>query len=75
MVSVEGDPASPVNRGTLCPKGILLKEFIVNDQRLTKPLYRAPGATEWKAIPWDEAIETAAVRLKRGSMQTSFALR
>ena len=64
VVHIEGDPASPVNRGTLCPKGISLKEFVVNDQRLTKPLYRAPGATEWKAIPWDEAIGMMARRIK-----------
>ena len=49
VVHVEGDPDSPINRGTLCSKGIGLKEFIVNDQRLTRPLYRAPGAAEWTA--------------------------
>ena len=64
VVHIEGDPASPVNRGTLCPKGISLKEFVVNDQRLTKPLYRAPGAVEWKPIPWDEALEKMARRIK-----------
>jgi formate dehydrogenase major subunit len=64
VVHIEGDPASPVNRGTLCSKGISLKGFVVNDQRLTEPLYRAPGATAWKAIPWDEAIDKMARRIK-----------
>ncbi len=64
VVHVEGDPASPINRGTLCSKGISLKEFVVNDRRLTHPLYRAPGAAEWKRIPWDEAFEKMARRLK-----------
>ena len=64
VVHVEGDPDGPINRGTLCSKGISLKDFIVNDRRLTKPLYRAPGETEWKALPWDEAIEKMARRIK-----------
>ncbi|MBL8213722.1 MAG: hypothetical protein JNK87_23590 [Bryobacterales bacterium] len=64
VVHIEGDPDSPINRGTLCSKGISLKEFVVNERRLTKPLYRAPGSAEWKAISWDEAIDKAARRIK-----------
>ncbi len=64
VVHIEGDPSSPINRGTLCSKGISLKEFVVNERRLTRPLYRAPGATEWKAISWDEAIGKMARRIK-----------
>jgi formate dehydrogenase major subunit len=44
VVHVEGDPDHPINQGTLCPKGITLKQNIVNDRRLTKVLYRAPGS-------------------------------
>jgi len=65
VVHVEGDPESPINRGTLCSKGIALKEFIVNDQRLTQPLYRAPGASEWTPISWDEAFERMARLIKQ----------
>ena len=65
VVHVEGDPDSPVNRGTLCSKGIGLKEFIVNDQRLTRPLYRAPGAAEWTPISWEEAFERMARLIKQ----------
>lgn len=64
VVHVEGDPDSPINRGTLCSKGIALKQFVVNDRRLTRPLYRAPGATEWKTISWDDAFERMARRIK-----------
>jgi len=64
VVHVEGDPNSPVNRGTLCPKGISLKQFIVNERRLTKPRYRAPGATEFAEIEWDEGISKMARRIK-----------
>ncbi len=64
VVHVEGDTDSPVNRGTLCPKGISLKHFIVNENRLTRPLYRAPGSSEWKRISWEETIRRMARRIK-----------
>jgi formate dehydrogenase major subunit len=64
VVHVEGDPDSPVNRGALCPKGVTLRQFIVNDRRLTTPQYRAPGSSEWKAISWDEAIDRMARLIK-----------
>ena len=65
VVHIEGDPDSPINRGTLCSKGITLKQFVVNDQRLTRPLYRAAGAAEWKPISWDEAIDRMARLIKK----------
>ena len=64
VVHVEGDPDSPINRGTLCPKGISLKEYVNNDRRLEYPLYRAPGATEFRPISWDEALDRMARRIK-----------
>jgi len=64
VVHIEGDPDNPINRGTLCSKGISLKEFVVNDRRLTKPLHRAAGASEWKEISWDEAIALAVKKIK-----------
>ncbi len=64
VVHVEGDPDSPINRGALCPKGITLRQFVVNDRRLTSPRYRAPGAKEWKTISWDEAIDRMARLIK-----------
>ena len=60
VVHVEGNPDDPVNRGTLCPKGATLKDFINAPNRLTKPLYRPAGAREWKEITWEEAIEKMA---------------
>lgn len=64
VVHVEGDPDSPINRGALCPKGITLRQFIVNDERLREPRYRAPGASEWTTISWDEAIDRMARLIK-----------
>ena len=65
VVHIEGDPDSPINRGTLCSKGISLKQFVVNDQRLTRPLYRAPGSSEWKPISWEEALDRMARLIKK----------
>ena len=65
VVHVEGDPDNPINRGALCPKGITLKQFVVNDQRLTRPLYRAAGSAEWKPLGWDEALERMARLIKK----------
>ena len=64
VIHIEGDPESPINRGTLCPKGISLKQFVADDRRLTRPLYRAAGATEWKPMEWDEAIPRMARLIK-----------
>lgn len=64
VVHIEGDPDSPINRGTLCPKGISLRQFVVNDRRLTRPLYRAPGGSEWEPLSWDEALARMARRIK-----------
>ncbi len=64
LVHVEGDPDSPINRGTLCSKGISLRQFVDNDRRLTRPLYRAAGASEWTTISWEETIERMVRRIK-----------
>jgi len=64
IVHIEGDPENPINRGTLCPKGASLKQFVTSDRRLTRPLYRAPGSTEWTPISWDDATTRIARRIK-----------
>jgi formate dehydrogenase major subunit len=64
VVHVEGDPDHPINQGTLCPKGITLKQNIVNDRRLTKVLYRAPGSRAWEEKPWDFAVDRIAHLIK-----------
>ncbi len=61
---IEGDPDHPVNRGTLCPKGAGLVDFVHSPNRLKYPEYRAPGATEWKRISWDEAFSRVARLMK-----------
>lgn len=56
VVHIEGDPDHPVNRGTLCPKGVGLLDFVHSPNRLKHPEYRAPGSKEWTRISWDEAF-------------------
>jgi formate dehydrogenase major subunit len=64
VVHVEGDADHPINQGTLCPKGVTLKQNIVNDRRLTTVKYRAPGATAWEEKSWDWAIDRIAHLVK-----------
>ncbi|RMH81107.1 MAG: molybdopterin oxidoreductase [Acidobacteria bacterium] len=64
VIHVEGNPDDPVNRGTLCPKGATLKDFINAPNRLKKPLYRPAGSKEWKEISWEEALDRIARLIK-----------
>ena len=64
VVNVEGDPDSPINEGSLCPKGASLFQMVNNETRLTKPLYRAPGALEWKEVEWGWALDQIARKVK-----------
>jgi formate dehydrogenase major subunit len=64
VVHIEGDPDHPISRGSLCPKGITLKEDISNANRLTKPKVRKPGSDKWEDVSWDEAISKIARNIK-----------
>lgn len=64
IMHVEGDPDHPVNRGTLCPKGAALMDFVNSPNRLKFPEYRAPGSNEWKRMSWDEALDRITRLLK-----------
>jgi formate dehydrogenase major subunit len=71
VVHVEGDADHPINQGSLCAKGITLKSDIVNDRRLTKVLYRAPGSGKWEEKSWDFAIDRIA-RLMKDTRDRTF---
>jgi formate dehydrogenase major subunit len=64
IVHIEGDPDHPVNRGTLCPKGAGLLDFVHSPNRLKYPEIREPGSTEWKRVSWDEAMGRVAKLMK-----------
>lgn len=61
---IEGDPDHPVNRGSLCPKGAGLLDFVHSKNRLKYPEVREPGTKEWKRISWDEAFTRIAKLVK-----------
>jgi formate dehydrogenase major subunit len=62
---IEGDPDHPVNRGTLCPKGAALIDFIHSPSRLEYPEYRAPGSDRWQRISWSDALDRIARLMKQ----------
>ncbi len=64
IIHIEDDPDNPVNRGTLCPKGAGLRDMIQSENRLKWPEVREPGASEWKRISWNDAIERIAKHMK-----------
>ena len=70
ILDVEGDPNSPINQGTLCPKGAAIYQLHVNPNRLTHVLYRRPGATEWETIGLEEAMDMVAERVKKTRDET-----
>lgn len=64
VMHLEGDVDHPTNRGTLCPKGAALLDFIKAPTRVTKPKVRRPGADKFEEISWDEAIDGIAKHMK-----------
>lgn len=71
VIHVEGDPDHPVNRGTLCPKGAGLLDFIQSPNRLKWPEIREPGSKEWKRVSWDEAMDRL-VKLMKADRDANF---
>ncbi len=65
LVNLEGNPDSPINRGTLCPKGAASFQLTVNPERKTKALHRRAGATEWDEIDLHRAMDMVAERVKK----------
>jgi len=63
LISIEGDPESPISRGRLCPKGADTFELHTHSHRLKKVKYRAPYAKEWTEIDLEQAMDMVADRL------------
>ncbi|WP_392552818.1 formate dehydrogenase-N subunit alpha [Orbus wheelerorum] len=61
---VEGDPDHPVSRGSLCPKGAGVLDYIKSENRVKYPEYRAPGSDKWQKISWNDAIDRIARLMK-----------
>ncbi len=60
IVDIEGDPRSPINEGTLCPKGSNTFQLTVNPHRQQKVLHRAPYSDHWEQKPLDWAMDRIA---------------
>ena len=63
LVDIEGHPSSPINQGTLCPKGSASRQLVQQPNRITHVKYRRPGGTEWEEIPLEQAMEMIADRV------------
>src|SRR6476469_11190302 len=63
VTQIEGDPASPISRGRLCPRGSASKQLVTSPTRVTKVRYRRPFATEWEDLDLDTAMEMIADRV------------
>lgn len=74
IIHIEGDPDHPVNRGTLCPKGAGLLDFVHSPSRLKYPEVREAGSSEWKRISWDEAF-TRIAKLMKTDRDSNFVAR
>jgi formate dehydrogenase major subunit len=64
IVHIEGDPDHPVNRGTLCPKGAGLLDFVRSKTRTKYPMYRKPGSDKFERVSWDFALDRIAKLMK-----------
>jgi formate dehydrogenase major subunit len=64
ITHIEGDVDHPTNRGTLCPKGAGLLDFVHSETRLTKPRIRKPGTDKFEDVSWDQALDRIARLMK-----------
>ena len=69
-IHIEGDPRSPVNQGTLCPKGSSTLGMLLSPQRITTVLHRAPYSDRWEPKPLDWAMERIAQLTKEARDDT-----
>jgi len=70
LIHVEGDPDSPINGGTLCPKGASQMQLATSPRLQRSPLVREAGSSEWKEIGWEEAMDRFAARFKEARDRT-----
>jgi formate dehydrogenase major subunit len=71
ITHIEGDADHPTNRGTLCPKGAALKDFVHSETRITKPRVRKPGSDKFEEVSWDYALDRI-VRLMKDDRDANF---
>ena len=74
ITHIEGDIDHPTNRGTLCPKGAALKDFVHSKTRLNYPKVRKPGSDKFERVSWDDALNRVA-RLMKDDRDANFNAR
>jgi formate dehydrogenase major subunit len=70
IIDIEGNPDSPINAGTLCPKGSASFGLHVSPYRWTKVKYRRPYSDRWEDLPLEKAMDMIAERLKKTRDET-----
>src|SRR3989442_8357054 len=70
IVDIEGDPDAPHTEGALCPKGSSTYQLSLNERRISKCMYRAPGSDKWEEKPLDWMMEQIAQRVKKTRDET-----
>src|SRR5581483_3200301 len=70
ITQIEGDPASPISRGRLCPKGAATRTMVDNPMREYKVKYRPPYGTAWQELSLDDAMEMIAERVLNTRRET-----
>lgn len=70
IVNIEGDPRSPHNEGTLCPKGAAIVQLHRNPNRAMRVLHRAPHATGWREVDLDWAMDRVAALVRKTRDET-----
>src|SRR5437667_3151369 len=70
LISIEGDPESPISQGNLCPKGAASYQLLTHSRRETRVKYRAPRAQEWTEMSLDRAMEMVAERVWESRKRT-----
>ena len=70
IVNIEGDPRSPHNEGTLCPKGAATFQLHINPNRPVQVMHRAPGASNWEVWDLERAMNRVAELVKKTRDET-----
>ena len=70
LVSIEGDPESPISQGNLCPKGAASYQLLTHSRRETRMKYRAPRSKEWTEISLERGMDMVADRVWESRKRT-----
>ena len=70
IINIEGDPDHPISLGSLCSKGASVYQIANNPKRVTKPMYRSPGASSFKEVEWDWTLDKIAEKIKKARDET-----